>query len=345
MYRSISPAARLILISLAVCTAASGCAAETGAEGSEERTEETGATSNLELGVPQDGFQIETLATMIEAGDDAEWCEVIQLPGTSDQTYFVGRIESAMTPYAHYLTVSAAIPGSDTEANMEAGTRVNCQRAGEVFGEELVEIATSQRPYEDVRYQEGVGKLLYGGQKVVIDYQYFNTSDEPVPAKVKINVHLAEKGEIKKIARLATFNNLTIYTPPLGESSHLGECLISQDALVSTLSRHTHLSGTNFRVWYAGGKRDGELVWSSSSQDKEAAYQLPGGPVLLNAGEGFRFQCDYRNDTAEPLQFGIKVNDEACILQATWWVANPEEEAEEQDCILLAVDEDGFARK
>lgn len=334
----------LFAVGLALLASGAGCASETGSESTDGR-EEIRLTAQLEIETPKAGFQVQTKGAVIEAGDDVEWCEVVQLPGSPKTTYEIGWIESAMTPYAHYLLVSAAVMGSETETNIEAGTRINCQRAGEVYGKELTDLFTSQRHHETVRYPRGVGKILRGGQKIVIDYQYFNTSDEPILAKVKINFHLADNGAVEKVARLATLNNLTIYTPPHGESSHLGECFFERDVSISALARHTHQWGTTFKAWFAGGRRDGELIWSSASQEESSDVLLLSNPLLISAGEGIRFQCDYRNTTSEPLQFGAKVNDEVCLLEATLWASGQEEEEDKQSCLLFTVDEDGVARK
>ncbi len=329
----------------ALLCSALGCASETGSASPEGGLGELGVSAELTLERPESGFQVEILGTMVESGEDAEWCEVVQLPGSMADVYHVDRMEAAMTPQAHDLVVTAAVPGSDTEANMEVGTRIRCQRAGEVFGEELEELMVSRHLYADVHYPEGIGKVLYGGQKLVVDHHYFNTSEQPVAAKTKLNFHLMPEGGVRQAARSATFNNLTIYTPPGGESSHLAECFVDEDVWVSTLRRYTHRWGTSFTVWLAGGDRDGERVWTSSQWDQFTSYGFADGAILLKAGEGFRFQCDYRNPTDEPIQFGSDATDEVCALHITYWNADETRSASDQSCLLFLVDEDGVARK
>ncbi|MBN1655770.1 MAG: hypothetical protein JXA30_18540 [Deltaproteobacteria bacterium] len=322
-----------------------GCTSKTASEPPEIDIQQRGIKANLDLEAPEKGFQIEILGTVIEPGDDIQWCEVVQLPGTGKSVFYINRLESSMTRFGQNINVSAAIPGSETEANIEEGTRVTCQRAGEVFGEDLIDVISSQQLYSDIRYPSGVGKVLVGGQKIVVGYHYFNTSDEAIPAKVKINFHLTEKNEVRKIARTASFENFTIFTPPGGESTHLAECLVDKDILVYSLTRRTRRWGTDFAVWFAGGDRDGEHIWTSSEWNRDTHYVLPGGPIRLKAGEGFRFECDYNNTTSESLQFGVYATDESCMLQANWWVVDEGEEVDEQGCLLFTVDEDGIARK
>jgi len=348
MYRTLGGDTRFLQIAVFSLLVAFGCTSKTASEASEIDMQEGSIRASLNLEAPDKGFQIETLGNVIEPGDDIQWCEVVQLPGTRKDFYYINRLESAMTPYAHYLRVSAAVPQSDTEANIEDGTRVTCQRAGEVFGEDLVDVMSSQHLYSDIRYPDGVGKILFGGQKIVVEYHYYNTSDEAVPAKVKINFHLVKKADVRRIVRTASFENFTIFTPPGGESTHLAECFVDQDILVYSLTRRTHRWGTDFAVWYAGGERDGEHIWTSSEWNRKTDYVIPGGPIRLKAGEGFRFECDFSNTTDESLQFGVYATDETCMLQANWWVvdeSNEGIEVDEQGCLLFTVDEDGIARK
>jgi hypothetical protein len=324
---------------------AAGCASGA-VEGSAEPTGSLESVeAELDLAPPENGFQVEIPGNMIEVGDDIEWCEVVALPGGPNDVYYVNSIESAMTPYGHYLRVNAALPGSETDANARVGERVICQRAGEVFGEELTDVINTQHLYDEVRYPEGVGKVFWGGQKIVVDHHYFNDSDEVIPAKVKINFHLTDEKQVRTIAHTAAFENLTIYTPPRGESSHLGECSVTQNILVSGLARQTNRWGTGFTVWFARGERDGERIWTSTQWDRDTRYEFPGGPVALAPGEGFRFECDYRNPLDEELRFGVNATDEVCVLRPTYWSAYEGEEVEDQSCLLFFVGENGIASK
>src|SRR5688500_8986781 len=84
------------------------------------------------LAPPANGFQLRSVGTTIQPGEDVEFCEVVLLPGTSADTYYVNRFENAMTDGSHHLIVSAAVVGSTTEANMTEGERVPCV-TGDVF--------------------------------------------------------------------------------------------------------------------------------------------------------------------------------------------------------------------
>lgn len=301
----------------------------------------------LDLEVPERGFQLTSVGALLEAGDDEEWCEVLQLPGGADDAYYVNRIDAQMSPTGRRLVVSAAIPGSETEANMTVGDRVPCVRAGEVFGEDLVEVIATQRGYENLDFPDHVGRIYFGGQKIAIDYRYAVTGSQPSLSRARINFHRTSEAEVGHIARTAAFNNVTIYTPPGGRSSHIGQCSFDSDVVVRALGRQTQQRGRDFTVWFAGGERDGELIWTSHHWADETRYTFPGGPITLRAGEGFRFQCDYANPTAHDLRFGAGETDEQCILMSSFWLAQEDGDARDQRCLLLPRDlaDDGIAKK
>jgi hypothetical protein len=315
----------------------SACATPPGAESASAAGEPV--AMRLELAAPERGIQLSTRGVVIEPGEDIRWCEVLQLPGSPEQEYRVGRVETAMTDHGRDLIVSAADPSSETAEIMDVGARVPCTRAGDTFGEALQEVTSAQQPYLDQRFPEGVGKSFRGGQKIAVDYHYVNDTSEPVVAGARINLHFT--AGVERLARTASFSNFTIYTPPGGWSSHLGECTVQRDLTIAELVRRTERHGTSFRVWRMGGEHDGELLWSSLEwQDNRFE---PAEPLELGAGEGFRFQCDYVNAGATALRYGVTAQDETCSLNAVYWTDDPND-APSEGCMLFAVDQDGIAR-
>lgn len=339
MFVPLNTCFRTLIAWLAVAAVAAGCATRAAPEGPESVGEVEAA---LELAPPDRGFQLETLGVTVDAGDDIRWCEVLQVPGTPGTAFVVDRLETALGGHGLDLVLTAATPGSPTEAILDAGARVPCLRAGEAFGEDLRTITSTQHHYHDQRYPDGVGQRFEGGQKLVLEYHYENASSEPVVARAKINFHLASPEGIRHHAHTATFDNLTIYTPPLGQSSHLAECAVTEPLLVGELVRRTRSWGTHFRVWIRGGERDGELVWHSSDH-RDTNLELD-EPIVLGPGEGFRFQCSYFNGSPDELRFGTGAADEVCTLQAIYWSQDPMRSPSQQECLLLGVDDDGVAR-
>lgn len=325
---------------------AAGCTTAAGSQTAAHDPSVASLSDGLDLESPERGFQITIVGGVVEAGDEEEWCEVLQLPGGPNDAYYISRIDAQMSETGRRLVVSAAIPGSDTESNMTVGDRVPCVRAGEVFGEDLVEVIATQRGYENLEFPEQVGRIYFGGQKIAVDYRYASIDGTVSLSRARINFHRADAADVQHIARTAVFNNLTIFTPTGGHSSHIGQCSFASDVSVSAIARQTQQYGRAFKVWFAGGERDGELIWSSAGT-QQRSYTFPGGAITLRAGEGFRFQCDYANSSDHDLRFGSGESDEQCMLISTFWLAQEDHDARDQRCLLLPRDltADGIATK
>ncbi|MBM4374237.1 MAG: hypothetical protein FJ095_04060 [Deltaproteobacteria bacterium] len=280
---------------------------------------------------PAEGFQVSTLGDEIAPGQDVEYCEVVELPGTKDDVYHVDQFEVAMTAHSHHLIVVAAIPGSATEAAMTVGDKKKCFTP-DVYGGEIMAVTGSQLPYHSEGYPAGVGKVFHGGQKLVFDYHYYNSSSKPVTARGAVNFHVTKPEDVTRIAHSFGFYNFDIKTPPQTTKSFEAECSFSHDVMVHKVTRHTHQWGRDFSVAYAGGAKDGEHIWTSPHYEETDHVFVE--PVLMPKGTGFRFSCEFENDTAKTLKFGVTAADEMCILFGTWF--SPVEGAveEEQGCRL-----------
>jgi hypothetical protein len=260
---------------------------------------------------PESGLQLRTAGRTIQPGEDREQCEVVRLPGGPDDEYDVNHFELAMTAGSHHLIVAAIQPGSETEAQVTEGDLIDC--VGPTgFGEDIDVVTGAQLPTYDEAYPDGVGKVYRGGQYLVFDYHYFNATDLPIDARVALNLHTTAAANIQKVMSLLAFANLDIETPAGEARSFPTDCRTGDDVMVYKLMRHTHRWGTDFPVEFAGGARDGELIYTSPS------YEEPDfifdEPVRVAGGEGFRFTCSYDNTTSDTLRFGVKATDEMCIL-------------------------------
>src|SRR5205085_930661 len=159
--------------------------------------------SALELSQPEIGFQLDTPATLVDPGDDVRMCEVVVLPGTAADVYYVPRIETLLSTQGEELIVHAARPGSDTEAVMDPGSSIPCTRAGEAFGEELSEVLATADRYTDEVFPQGTGKVFRGGQKLALEVHFVNESAEQVSARAKLSFHLSDAERVQRTAHSA----------------------------------------------------------------------------------------------------------------------------------------------
>jgi hypothetical protein len=285
----------------------------------------------LSLEKPERGVQVATVGREIQPGEDEEWCEIVELPGDDDDEYFVAKTEVAMTPYSHHLIISIAPAGSDSLVDLPLHEPMRCAGAHEL-GADLTNLAGSAKPYTESVMPDGIGFTLRGGQRLVFNYHAFNTSEDPIRSQHRLNLHFVDS--IEKPARNFGFYNQYIQIPAGEERAFADECQFKDDVLVWALTRHTHRRGKNFRVWWSGGERDGELIWTSRDWEQDIHYRFD-EPIVIPAGVGFRWECEFENPTDETLVFGPLATDEMCILFGLFAAVGEDSDVGPQSCILF----------
>jgi hypothetical protein len=311
--------------------------------GSEEGPREPLPEPYLGLTTPTSGFQLRSIGADLAPGEEREYCEVARMPGTPADDYYVSRVELGNAVGSHHLVMYVAIPGSGAEALVEAvgvGNHTECPGAAIEFGEGLELITTIQVPYGDVQLPPGVAWKYHGAQYVIFDYHYANASAQTVQARSAINFHVVDAAAVESVAQGFGLNNVTIDIGPQQTASVTGECHFDADMLLGGMTRHTHHRSTDFTVWYSGGPRDSEEIWTSHDWLHETEYRFT-EPALLRAGEGLRFRCTYANDTTRRLRFGTTVEDEMCMLYGYAWAAQPGEGVGHPYCNISWVDSEG----
>jgi len=283
------------------------------------------------LAAPQYGFQIRDQGTTIQSTEDVEYCEVVVLPGDESDVYYINGFDSAMSLGSHHLIVAAVIPGSSTDENATPGDRVSCV-GPDGFGGDLLDVTGQQLPYHQDAFPEGVGRIYHGGQKLIFDYHYLNVTEGPLEARAAVNFYTADESCVEKIAESAGMYNLNIGIANGDTGSFTKACTFKQDVMVYKLSRHTHQWGTDFPVEYVGGAHDGDLIFTSPSyEDPDFIFDEP---ILMKAGEGFRWTCNYDNDSGHYLMFGPNATDEMCILFSTIYSPDAKEVSGDEGCFL-----------
>jgi hypothetical protein len=311
---------------------------------SSDESSNPGANENEYLGLkpPPNGFQVRSVGATIQPGEDVEYCEVAELPGTPDQVYYVNAIEYGNARGSHHLNIFVAEPGSASDLRLRAlnvGDRVVCLSAQSAFGEGGMNVIGGiQQPYGHDDFPDGVGVKCSGGQRVVFEYHVLNTTGAPIEARSAFNFHLTDETAVQHIASSFYFWNFTIDTPPGQTRSFTAECNFDRDVMVSRLTRHTHRWGADYSVWFEAGSRNGEHIWTSKDWEHEVNYTFA-VPVLLQAGEGFRFECNYNNTEAHALRFGTNATDEMCVLNGLLWDPLNKQEVTSQNCDISWVDD------
>jgi hypothetical protein len=298
----------------------------------------------LGLAMPANGFQLRSIGAEIGPGEEHEYCEIVQIPGAVTDEYYVSSLELANAESSHHFGLAIAPSGTLAALELErlgVGNRIECPGPGLAFGEGIDVIATIQHEYGIASLPPGVARRHRGGDLVVFDYHYANAGVQPIQARSAVNFHLIDGASVQHLAQGFGLSDVTIDIAPRQTASVTGECHFGTDMLVGAFTRHTHKWGTEFSVWHSGGTRDGEHIWTSLDWRHEIEFTFP-EPVLVRAGEGFRYRCTYANDTTRRLRFGATASDEMCMLYGPAWPAQSGETLEQSYCNVSWVDESGI---
>jgi hypothetical protein len=320
--------------SAALLAATAGCSSDKAASATRQPAVGAAGSSGASADAG-DGFVVQSAGTTIEPGQDVQYCEIVAMPGTEADTYYVGGIDGQMTPFSHHLNVRTIAPGSPADQSSTVGQRVECSANGRVpFGSGLSNIYLSVAPQYSLTYPEGVGLELHGGRKLLLNYHYFNSSTEPAPASAKLRFHLIAAGGVRRELRRFGMYNGGFSVPAKSSASFLSECTMAEDVQVLSLLRHTHKNGRDFTVWRSGGAQDGTPVFTSHDWEADIRFK-PTDPFIIKQGEGLRFQCTFDNPLDHTLQFGELVSDEMCILYGDFVSAKDGVPALPEDCSIL----------
>lgn len=216
----------------------------------------------LSLPAPESGFQLEIEGTVIQPGEDVEYCEAVALPGTADDVYYVNRYESEMTAFSHHLNVYSVDPGTALHDEVVPGVLREClqptlgySNAGP-FGDGLRYVVGSQRPRTEAAFPSGIGQKWVGGQKVVFNFHYLNTSPAPVVAKARLNLHTTSKASVIRAPQMFAMLNRSISIPPMSDASFTMQCARSDRRSTSMPSCATRIAGARGSTpggWAASG--------------------------------------------------------------------------------------------
>ena len=306
---------------------------------SSEKPSESSAPSKCEpevcLDTPEGGFKLESNGTTIGPGEDVQYCEVLEIPGKPGEPVYVSGFDGRMTRFSHHLNVMLVAPGSDADSATTPGDLVDCLNNGRVpFGSGLRQIFSMGSPEESLTLPDGVGHKLEGGQKLVFNYHYFNSSQDAVPAKAALAFHATDPANVTRELRRFGMYNVGIQIPARAKASFTSECKMSEDVRIVSLWRHTHRWGTDFSVWRTGGATDGEHVFTKPDWEHDITY-TPDQPFLIGKGDGLRFECAFDNTTDRDLAFGELATDEMCILYG-YFVGAKEGLPGPEDCVMPA---------
>ena len=165
----------------------------------------------------------------------------------------------------------------------------------------------------DYSFPEGVALRLPANYGLDINSHYVNRTNETQTGEISINLHTVPESEVVNVAENIFLNN-TDFTLPAGKETTLSRTWIfNEQRSIFLLSSHAHQYNVEWRIYIAGGSRDGELVYFSKDWEHPPLIEFD-PPIVLQSGEGLRGEAIYNNTTNRDLKFGLFSEDEMMII-------------------------------
>jgi hypothetical protein len=177
----------------------------------------------------------------------------------------------------------------------------------------------SQYRYSSYSFPEGVALRLPAGQSPEVNVHYVNPSPETLQGEVWVNVHTVPPSEVVHVAENLYLDNRDFRLPPRQTTTVSQTFLFAERRHILVLFSHAHQRNQEFRIYIAGGSRDGELVYFSQDWEHPPMIDFD-PPLVLEAGEGLRGEAVYHNPTDKAIKYGPFAGDEMMMILGTCYL-------------------------
>jgi hypothetical protein len=184
----------------------------------------------------------------------------------------------------------------------------------------------TQRAEETLALPEGVAFALAADQLVRLEVHYVNPTPTPITVEAVTELHAMPDAEFRHEADFLFIGNPDIQLPSRPDVQQLGPTWFpvrsSLDGVeVFAITGHTHKLGVDVEVEVASGSdQPGTKVYdpvSFSWSEPETIFHDP--PFTIPSGGGFRFTCQWINETGRFVDFGESADDEMCFFWAYYY--------------------------
>lgn len=282
---------------------------------------ELGQATAMALTPPDTGFQLHVGPFEIAAHQEREIYYFI--PQDNQTELFVQRFEVSMRPGSHHFLLNRYeadnFPKAHTYRDLynerntyKWSTLLSIQGRLYLYG--------SQYRYAQYSFPEGVALRLPAECGPEINVHYVNTQDYPIQGEVWVNVHTIPASAVSYQAETLYLDNRDIHLPAHKETTLSSTYLFDERRQLLMLFSHAHKHNIEFRIYMAGGDRDGELIYFSRDWEHPPQLQFD-PPITIEAGNGLRGVAVYDNDTDKTIKYGVSAEtDEMMMMLGTYYL-------------------------
>lgn len=185
----------------------------------------------------------------------------------------------------------------------------------------------------------GIAGELPPDSTVILEAHYVNASTSPIDAKASVEVDPVDPATITNLAGMLFYLDTDFAVPPGAgmngnpDYEHSTTCAVPEapgGTHIFRMGSHQHKRGLDVQVFQeqfpsatATTGADMSMVFENTDWESPSEESWPdAAPLTLEANQGLRFSCSWKNETGSDLVFGPSANDnEMCIIGAGYWPA------------------------
>jgi hypothetical protein len=261
-----------------------------------------------------DTLELTTPELDVPSGADITYCTYVDAEVTEDRDILA--FEGTQSQFGHHTILYGV------RARQPPGSHV-CSEADMINVRYLAAGGSETGVYT---VPEGIAFRLRAGQQLMIQSHFINTGATDTTGRSSFVVDTAPPDPARQLADLFTVVTTEIDVPAHAAGKATAECPLAEDLQIIALGGHAHEWGSHVSI----------ARTPSSGTAAEMLYDYPWGkertfnpviekftveqPLQLAAGDRVRVDCEYQNDTEEPLAFPR----EMCVAFAFYYPADRE---------------------
>jgi hypothetical protein len=175
-------------------------------------------------------------------------------------------------------------------------------------------LAEAASPYQRVDFPEGFAVPIAANSTLDLNSHYFNKTNQTIFGEVSMNIYTKPKSEVKYFLKQQSADNIDVLVlPPKKTTTIEYKETFFEKRKLKVLFSHMHKRGKKFEVYYLGGPKDGQLMYTNDNWHDPKFVYLPDF-IEIEKGNGVRTMITYENDTNREIRFGVTSEDEMGIF-------------------------------
>ena len=272
---------------------------------------------------PTTGFQLAVPAFTVQPSFERELF-VYKSVGNGADVY-VNRIQTSMRSFSHHFALYTFQPNTPSIVIPPVGQIRDIRNSDGTYNilnvipmEYHIFFAGTQTTTSDYTFPPGVALKIPAGMAIDMNSHYVNSSGQDLVGQAEANLYTVPASSVTTVASALNLNNTDITVPQGRDTTIVRTFRFSVATRIVMLTSHAHKRLQTFVIRIAGGARNGEVVYTSTSWDHPVILTLT-TPIVLQAGEGLTSEATYRGDPSKVVRFGLTSDDEMDIIFGYWY--------------------------